>query len=156
MIQEIQRRHQQGLTLVSSCPEIRALTSAAERQFGSWSRALEVAGVEPNMQRWSKRRVIEEIQRQYHEEPRKLPRWRHTYLQVIARRFFDGWADALAAAGVIPSRDQIMGILQDHFIKGRSLEALQQRNPDLAAAARTTFGSWQKAVKAAGLWEARR
>jgi transposase len=154
ILEEMQRRRQQGLTLNSSRREIWALTSAAERQFGSWSNALRAAGMEPHLFRWTKQRVIEEIQR-LHGEPQGFTKHRQHHLKAVARRFFDNWAEALAEAKIIPSREQIMHTLQDHFIRGRSLEDLRRQDPGLDSAARKTFGSWKKAVRAAGLREDR-
>jgi hypothetical protein len=98
--------------------------------------------------------VIEEVQR-LHGEPQSFTTYRRNHLKTVARRFFDSWAEALADAKLIPSREQIMHTLQDQFIRGRSLEDLRQQDPGLDAAARKTFGSWKKAVRAAGLREDR-
>jgi hypothetical protein len=150
VIQEIQRRRQQGLTLNSSRREIWALTSAAERQFGSWTNALRAAGIEPLLRRWTRERMILEIQR-CHEEPQSSTKHRLNQLKTISRRFFDSWAEALAAAGVIPTVEQIIARLQDCFIRGRSLDDLRSQDPELEAAAQETFGSWEQARVAAGL-----
>jgi hypothetical protein len=153
VLQEIQRRRQQGLTLNSSRREIWALTSAAERQFGSWSNALRAAGIEPHLRRWTKQRVILEIRR-CHEEPPSSTKHRQNRLKTVAHRFFNSWAEALADAGVIPTAEQIVARLQDCFIRGRGLDDLRSQDPELAAAAQETFGSWEQALIAAGLSDA--
>ncbi len=150
VLQEIQRRRQQGLTLNSSRREIWALTSAAERQFGSWSNALRAAGMEPRLRRWTKQRVMDEIHR-LHGEPQSVTTYRRNHLKTVVRRFFESWAEALADAGVIPTAEQIIARLQDCFIRRRGLDDLRRQDPELEAAAQETFGGWQEALMAAGL-----
>lgn len=83
------------------------LVSAARRHFGSWSKAVMAAGVDPTkLQRvvpWSRERVIEAIlTRTLRSEPLVARLIEPRSLVDAGQRFFGSWKAAVAAAGVDP------------------------------------------------------
>lgn len=91
---QIERRH-------------RRLVSAARRHFGSWSKAVMAAGVDPTkLQRvvpWNRERVIEAIlTRALRSEPLVGRLVKPRSLVDASYRLFGGWQAAVAAAGLDP------------------------------------------------------
>lgn len=83
------------------------LVSAARRHFGSWSKAVMAAGVDPTkLQRvvpWSRERVIEAIlTRTLRSEPLVARLIEPRSLVDAGQRFFGSWKAAVSAAGVDP------------------------------------------------------
>jgi hypothetical protein len=83
------------------------LASAARRHFGSWSKAVLAAGVDPaKLQRvvpWNRERVIEAIlTRALRNEPLVARLIEPRSLVEAGNRFFGGWQAAVAAAGLDP------------------------------------------------------
>ncbi len=81
--------------------------SAARRLFGSWSKAVLAAGVDPTRFRrivtWTRDRVIEGILvRALRNEPLGARSIQPQSLVAAGRRFFGTWSAALAVAGVDP------------------------------------------------------
>jgi hypothetical protein len=151
------------------------LLRAAMRYFGSWKRAVEVAGLDYDAIRryraWSRELIVERIQ-QYHAAGEDLS-WRNvaTVLDpalaaaAVRPSRFATWAAALQAAGLSngPDRRQrswepqdILAELRRLHDAGHSLRAIDaaRARPALVAAARRRFGGWYDAVTAAGLDEA--
>lgn len=85
------------------------LVQAARRHFGSWSKAVIAAGVDPARLRrvapWTKERILEAIlTRALNNEPLGSRSTRPRSLAEAGSRVFGSWASALAAAGVDPKR----------------------------------------------------
>jgi hypothetical protein len=85
------------------------LVQAARRHFGSWSKAVIAAGVDPAKLRrvapWTKERIIEAIlTRALNNEPLGSQSTRPRSLAEAGSRVFGSWTSALAAAGVDPKR----------------------------------------------------
>jgi hypothetical protein len=85
------------------------LSAAARRIFGSWSRAVIAAGVDPAKLRtipsWTRERVIEEILiRALKNEPLRARSIQPKSLADAGVRLFGNWSGALAAAGIDPGR----------------------------------------------------
>jgi hypothetical protein len=85
------------------------LIQAARRCFGSWSKALIAAGVDPVRLRrappWTKERIIESIlTRALNNEPLGSRTVRPRSLADAGGRMFGTWASALVAAGLDPQR----------------------------------------------------
>lgn len=83
------------------------LVSAARRHFGSWSKAVLAAGVNPTkLQRvvpWNRERVMEAIlTRALRSEPLVARLVEPRSLVEAGHRFFGGWQAAVAAAGLDP------------------------------------------------------
>lgn len=100
-------RRRRPLTTLQMEDRYQNLVSAARRHFGSWSKAILAAGVDPiTLQRvvpWNQERVIEAILLRALRgeslvarliEPRSLPQ--------AGYRFFGSWRAAVAAAGIDP------------------------------------------------------
>jgi hypothetical protein len=81
------------------------MQAAARRLFGSWSKAVVAAGVDPvKLQRvipWSPERVIETIlTRALRNEPLSARSVKPRSLLEAGQRFYGSWAEALRAAGL--------------------------------------------------------
>ncbi|OQB82628.1 MAG: hypothetical protein BWX88_03841 [Planctomycetes bacterium ADurb.Bin126] len=84
------------------------IVSAARRHFGSWTKAVVAAGVEPTrLQRfviWSPERVLEAIlTRALRNEPLVARLIRPRSLVEAGQRFFGSWPAAVTAAGLDPA-----------------------------------------------------
>ena len=85
------------------------LVAAARRRFGSWTKAVVAAGVDPVKLRrvvpWSRERVIEAIlMRALKNEPLGARSVDPRSLADAGARIFGNWGKALAAAGLDPTR----------------------------------------------------
>lgn len=156
VIDEIRDRHRQGLRLSkSACPN---LVHAARMFYGRWNLALEEAGIDPpkKQTRWSRQRVIAEIQDLYERGELKSSYGSHraTNLYFAARRQFPSWRSALIEAGVLSpnrqrlsrwNRQRVIQELQNIHVEKRRL------NETLRRAAEQEFGSLVSASVAAGI-----
>lgn len=100
-------RRRRPLTTAQVDRRYRNLASAARRHFGSWSKAVLAAGVDPTrLQRvvpWNRERVIEAIlTRALRNEPLVARLVEPRSLVEAAQRFLGSWAAAVAAAGLGP------------------------------------------------------
>jgi hypothetical protein len=114
-------------------------------------------------ERWTKERVLEAIQT-WHREGR-LPtdiRTANPALERAARRHFGSWYNAQVAAGLNPrkyrrwTQESILQTLREAHQQGRALSAIWREDRCLCRSATRRFGSWQKALAAAGLQPYRR
>ena len=109
---------------------------------------------------WDKRTIIKEI-RAWHRRGRYLCHVRVEYpaLQAAAERHFGTWSQAVRAAGYAPgpraprkwTPQRVIEEIKARYTPDISLPELRRRNPGLASAAQRRFGSWARAVRAAGL-----
>jgi hypothetical protein len=148
-----------------------ALVSAARRYFGSWENALQSAGRDYNKirreARWSREKVIDEIlqlrqtgeglnAKQVHDN--------HPSLYWAAGKYFGSWRNAITEAGLDHkkiilysngSKQKIIDEILKLYESGEKLNHAHVNRiyPALTAAAlsKNHFGSWRKAVEAAGL-----
>jgi hypothetical protein len=164
--------------------------SAARRLFGSWSKAVLAAGVDPTRFRrvvtWTRDRVIEGILiRALRNEPLGARSTQPQSLVAAGRRFFGTWSAALEVAGVDrkktafrtvevtclhvsisptglkpmrPQRqtwtkDAIIAAIQVRHAQQKPLSVGELKRDDnaLYGAARRHFGKWRNALVAAGL-----
>ncbi|MBC8394537.1 MAG: hypothetical protein H8E17_18460 [Deltaproteobacteria bacterium] len=94
--------------LLSSKVRPASLRIAATRVFGSWYKALCVAGVEPSggrYQKWSKERIKRELLTRLKNKKSIHPSDIHQddpKLRAAIDRWFDGWADSFLYAGICP------------------------------------------------------
>jgi hypothetical protein len=156
IIATIRARHQQG-TLTSTWREDRLLCAAAKRTFGSWREALEVAGF-PQPSPWTSERVLQAIDAR---RARSLPLVGidriDPPLYRAAKRYFGGWHNALRAAGLKPKLEQRWSkhlVLQAIRLRGESglpLSQVWREDTSLFGAAVRYFGSWEQAMRAAGM-----
>lgn len=171
---ELQRRYSQ-------------LVRAAQRHFGSWTKAAVAAGVDPaKLKRtplWTKDRIIEAIlMRALNNEPLGSRTVRPRSLADAGARVFGSWRASLAAAGVdlkrqaMTTSDSVGGApvqpvsvgrqLGHRWSEQRVLQAIlarlrEHRKIDATSvheddsclywAAKGWYGSWRKALLAAGL-----
>lgn len=147
------------------------LLNAACRYCGSWSAALDEAGLlgpwyKPHRQ-WTKTTICEEIRR-LHQAGVCL-RWSSVFAinarlagSAVHRRYFGSWRAALAAAGVDDPRirprkrwtkERVVKEILDISASGRMLNwcSLTKTHGDLIYAGRRLYGSWWLALEAAGL-----
>jgi molybdenum-dependent DNA-binding transcriptional regulator ModE len=148
------------------------LDRAADRCFGSYQRAVRLSGISadalkpPPYRFWSPQRILDELQTTYQKNPLLLKPCRlvgkKQRLLRACRRRYGSYRQALDAAGipygevVMPpsmTAEQITAKLSDLFERGKDLRYshLRDTNRRLLDAARRVFGSYQKAVLAAGL-----
>jgi hypothetical protein len=163
VILRIQERQRAGRPLTNIHLHDPTLARESERHFGSWSKTLLAAGVSITIRcRWSKQLVIERIHaRQQRCEDLSKTWTEDKLLFTAATRHFGSWTDAMRAAG-------FEAIARERWNQRRVLERLQawacrsgHRNhytadSKLVAAAIRFFGSYEAALKAAGLEISRR
>ncbi len=160
VIRELQTRHRDGGNLRKDNP---ILVAATQRYFGSWRRGLRAAGLPVPRERsphrsWTANAVLVAI-RERHE--RGLPLAgvgrEDPSLYAVARRLFGGWQHAVCAAGLAPpppeplTAEQILQTIRTWRLRGLSLKRLPGQEPRVYRAARRVFGSWQRALQAAGV-----
>lgn len=149
------------------------LHRAAVRHFGSWRRALESAGVDPNTvgrrRRWTNALILERIQHLARlggdlswTAVVKSPD-RAMALAAVRSCHFGSWQEALRRAGVAKNAvtrrigrwtrwDVVDAIRQRrHESLPLNAKAVEKETPALIAAARRRFGSWTEALRAAGV-----
>ncbi|WP_442511732.1 hypothetical protein SH528x_003445 [Novipirellula sp. SH528] len=144
------------------------LSAAATRLFGSLDAAFQAADIPPSPRRWTNERVIAEIQERYvRGEPKHTQGLGDIRLAYAAKRRFGSWASAVDAAGLadrIPiakplrrwSKQQVVDAIQRGIRDGVQLSNISKTEQGLYNAAKTHFGTWRKAVKAAGVSPTRR
>jgi len=143
------------------------LANAARRRFGSWKVAVEAAGltgkitVKKPLRRWSRESVIAEIQN-WHRSGRALTSISkdNQSLYCAAKTWFGSWRAALSAAGFqsshrVWSKELIIDEIRKRSHEGVSLSSGDVANRNLAAVAYRHFGSWRKAIDAAGVLSCR-
>lgn len=139
------------------------LATAAKRHFGSWAAAVEAAGliekipIKPPLQRWNQTRVIAEL-RAWYDSGHRLAEVSTKYQALFnaAKTHFGTWNAAIEAADLEPERrfytkEQLIELIQQRQAFGQSLSSGHPNNRSLAMTCRRHFGSWRKALSAAGV-----
>lgn len=144
------------------------LWAAACKLFGNWSKALHAAGLEPVevrlVRRWTDAGIIRAI-RKHHREKKKLNSRsmmrEDAGLWCSAIKRFGSWNKALERAGIDAStvrrslppwnRDSILRAICDKAQEGEPLNCHAVRPRSLTSAACRFFGSWDQALRKAGL-----
>ena len=174
VIERIQARKAEGkpISYQAVVNDEEKLTGAARRLFGSWSKALEAAGFDPEKEkatwerkrRWSKELILQRIKELYeHGENLSVHNVQKIdgSLVASARNYFGSWEKALEAAGFDYSKikktedwtpEKIINRLRQLHSRGaqindRNLNAYDQ---SLYGAIKKHFGSWENAIRAAG------
>jgi len=167
LIEAIQDRYVQGARLSgpASQADIR-LRSSAARRFGSWRKALSAAGLHdvlpPPRIKWTRERVLAEIHCLYEMgTPRAKGTRRNTCLDRAAVRHFGSWKAAVEAAGYETTRrswckESLIAAIQERHRKGLPIRNMRRHYPALEASAVAYFGTWGKALQAAGFEPVRR
>lgn len=157
VIDSIHHRRDSGEDLFATHREDKALFGAAISRFGNWSNALAAAGIpRQRRERWTKQRIVQKL-RELAASGYEGPVVRVDFnLAHAAARVFGTIGNAIDVAGTPTLTNQwsdkrvIREILED-FAKGKPLDRRGLGCIKLGNAAVHRFGSWQKAVEAAGL-----
>lgn len=118
------------------------VVSAARRHFGSWSKAVQAAGVDPTKLKrvvpWNRERVLEAIlTRALRSEPLVARLVDPRSLVEAGHRFFGGWQSAVSAAGLDPRMTEMA--------PRRGQRTRPKRNPaQITATSVNRPGSWSK------------
>jgi hypothetical protein len=147
-----------------------SLASAAWNVFGGWDEAVRAAGIDPDevrLQRagWTKALVVGEIlsrRRKGGRLNRSAVQREQTALASAARAMFGGWDAALRAAGIDPATvrmrrkwtaEGMISAIRARQRAGKALTyaAAERDDAGLVGAAKPLFGSWDGALRAAGI-----
>lgn len=168
VIERLRVWHERG-TATNLVQSDSRLSSACYRYFGSHVAAMEAAGIERresngrNGRVWTKERVLVAIQDRFLAgDPKDQFGFGDRGLGDAAKRLFGSWLDAVAAAGLKdkvnfkpnPRRwdpESVILEIQKWKARGGRLIHVHQEFPSLFIGAKTHFGSWNKAIEAAGL-----
>ncbi len=177
-MEEIRRLYEQGVPLhMASVRKVFSslvATACSRKYFGSWRAAVEAAGFNYDqvvrVKRWTKEKVLERIKHLVESgsdlRPSAVMRQSQTLL-AAARKFFGGWREAVIAAGfdydkyvqqrkhqrLETDKQQIIERIRQLYQEGRieELSGAWRHHLSLFRKARYRFGSWRKAIEAAGL-----
>ncbi|TWU39375.1 hypothetical protein [Novipirellula artificiosorum] len=157
VIEAIRKRNAQGHVLCRTWREEKSLFRAAVNWFGNWGTALEAAGFEPiHRERWTQQRVIERLKAWRERSTDTSLCESEPNLADAAIRFFGGLDKAFEEADIEPSPRywtdvRVIAEIQERYVNGKPKHIQGLGDIRLANAAKRRFGSWAKAVKAAGL-----
>lgn len=154
-------RYQQGLPLCGVYKTDRGLTYAARRHFGSWATAVAAAGIPDGWKHtWNRERLIAVLQTSGTPGQPLASREVRAGPRRVASEYFGSWHAALAAAGRTPlspqpaphrrwTNQEVLTAIRQRSRQGRAMTMTANRA--LARAAIRRFGSWHKALGAAGV-----
>jgi hypothetical protein len=131
----------------------RTLTAAATNYLGGRRAALVALGIHvPPQPRWTPEAIVAAL-RDRHEQGLLMTKDRALYQAAI--RAFGSGRKAREAAGLPPTvrqwtKEQVLEAIQDRYVQGESLSS-KRCERGLVTAAKRLFGSWSKAIGAAGL-----
>ncbi len=174
VINEIKAWYAEGKPLFSHHmrKHYQELLAAGIRYFGSWKQAVESAGIEYSQIRrynhWTKENIVQTIQSLNAQgvdlsfRAMMLSGYASMVYAAIRKSYFGSWKDALEAAG-LPSEDIYRYRTWDNETIIEEIKQLRDRGHDLSsknmdmthnsliATARRRFGSWEDALKNAGI-----
>jgi hypothetical protein len=174
IIDEIRRLHKakEDMSFAALEQNHLSLMRAAAWHYGTWRRAVEEAGIDyetlSRYKRWSKARIIARIQELYAEGHdlswRSISQTVDPALAASALRpnGFGSWPEAIAAAGLDISEvarykywntELVLKTIKERHKAGVNLSSrnAQKNDQSLFCAARRRYGTWDKALEAAGL-----
>jgi hypothetical protein len=157
VIEVLQNRQRQGISLRKTYDRDKALYEAAKHYCGSWQKALHAAGLPPQLREWNPTRVIRELQTR-HRQGLSL-RWAEVERPFYnaACRYFGNWRKALAVAGLPapPERKwtpkRVIQAIQMRKRQHLPLEYTRREDRSLVGAAARYYGTWSNALRAAGM-----
>lgn len=100
VIEILQSRSRQCISLRKTYDRDKALYEAAKRYCGSWQKALQAAGLSPQLREWHPKRVIRELQTRYRQGQSVCWATVERPFYNAACRYFGNWRKALEAAGL--------------------------------------------------------
>lgn len=157
VIDAILRHQKSGWPLSRAWKEDKPLFRAAVRNFGNWQNALRAAGLNPKpRRRWTEERVVQELLA-WHRQPWSANvRRDDPALAGAASRMFGSIEKAFETLGLEPKHNRwtdrrVIETIQNYYVQGRSIDINGCGDKKLFAAAKRRFGTWAKAVAAAGL-----
>ena len=159
VVEAIRRRHRNGESLIRTNREDRALYEAAKLWHGSWSAALEAAGFPLAPRDFYtadevRFRIIDLYER---ELPLKFQSHGDNKLCRSAKKHFGGWRQAVESLGLgseLPrlwTNHKVIEAIIRRRAEGLDMSATRYEDHGLFVAARVRFGSWNKALVAAGI-----
>lgn len=180
ILEEIRKLAEQGHSLnIASVRRVfspLASIACSRKYFGSWRAAVEAAGFNYDevikVRRWTKERIIEEIKQLYERgedlRPKAVSKTSGGLLMAARDpHHFGSWKAAVEAAGINydemikQMREREVDCIKQNIIdeirrlynegKLSEISGAWKVHPQLFRKARHRFGSWQKAVEAAGL-----
>jgi hypothetical protein len=176
ILETLTKLHKSGADLSYNrlASKAQALVSAASYHFGSYRRAVEKAGIDyaqiVRRPRWTKARITQILKRasraredlNWSSVTRRRDDLGNAAFASLQPRLFGNWGRALHAAGIDPQsvsryrrwdRKSIVAALKRRLRNRRPLNsgAIQRQDPGAHAAAVRCFGSYDQAVKAAGI-----
>ncbi len=150
--------------------EFPQLYSACRRHFKNWRGAFVAAGLDPRqiekITMWTDELIIKTLKEKITQgQIKNLSQLRNNFspLYNACREHFGSWEEAMKVAGIpqdrikrgfcLWSKRVILQSLQEKFKEGKieSLTDLRTKFRKLLWACREYYGSWQKALKAAGI-----
>jgi hypothetical protein len=133
------------------------LRCASLRYFASWAAALASVGIRSQpRQAWTADRVLWETRAWHHQTGGDRKQLASAHRQAMLR-YFGGVRKAIEAAGIPRksgsswSKSVVIEKIQDSYIRGRPVQRPSDVEKSLARAAKNRFGSWKRALIAAGL-----
>lgn len=159
VIEAIRRRHRNGESLLRTNREDRALYEAAKRLHGSWTAALATAGFpRPPRDCYTadevRLRIIDLYERglpltcKQSDEPK---------LRRSFKKHFGGWRKAVESLGLgselrrMWTSQKVIEAIIHRRAEGFDLSTTRDDDHGLFVAAKVRFGSWNKALVAAGI-----
>ncbi len=134
------------------------------RKFGSWEKALLAAGIEGKDEKLlkEKERIIEQLRQHYLKNPditqKSFNADKNLCSPHTVKKKFGSWDKALLEAGIHevekPSKSEVIEDLKQHYLKNKNItqESFgKDKNTCSASTAIRRFGSWNKALMAAGI-----
>ena len=176
MIEHIRELHAAGADLSPAAAmreHSRLFASArSESHFGSWSNAIEAAGLDYDSikrihHRWSLEEIVRQILEHYEKGEDLLSsdfkqRHRDLYLAAASQRYFKSWRRAVLASGLdhekmrekyVWTKARILRTIQEMHRDGQKLgwTHIEESCPGIYRAARRpeNFGSWKNAIREA-------
>lgn len=168
ILREIALLHRQGQALSAGAMRQRdyGLLQAAVTRWGSWAKALQVAGLDARKartrRRWKRESILESIRALGGAVPAKEMRVKDSGLLWAARREFGTWRAAVETAGfTYPSmrkrwkwpRPRVLEEIGRRARRGLPVRATEvmRGSKGLYEAGSKEFGTWRDAVAAAGV-----
>ena len=157
VIDEIHLRRASGKDLFTTHRDDKALFSAAVARFGNWQNALKAAGIErPTRERWSEAIIIERLQQLASAHDGRSVGRSAPNLAHAAMLRFGSLQKALERAGALSlskrwSKERVVQSIRSRLAEVGPVPLAGLGDKKLSSVAWKHFGSWAKAVEAAGL-----